>query len=335
MARRKRQGFFSQDERAEDDQARQREVEALISPRRITVQDIPVERIFPNPFQARRTFDGIDELAQSIRALGFATRLRIRPDPTQPGFFQLVFGERRLRAAKEAGLTEVPCEIADHTDDELIEIGLAENIQRRDLDPLEEARAFQTLIEQRDYTIRKLAERLGKDKGYIEGRLVLLRVPEDVQHMVEQRPDTIRAAREIAKLQTPEERQPLIEGVVDGTLSKEDIRSIVRESTQPAEQAEQANTPATTAPNAAPGEESPPPESPPQPARSKRPTQTTPQLLERDFRTLQTILARWNGLIEDHDQHALMLTYTDRVLREVTDLTNALQDAQSHSSESE
>jgi ParB family chromosome partitioning protein len=327
MARRRRQGFFSQDERTADDLARQREVEALITPRRIMVQDVPVERIFPNPFQARRTFDGIDELAQSIRALGFATRLRIRPDPTQPGYFQLVFGERRLRAAKEAELAEVPCEIAEHTDDELIEIGLAENIQRRDLDPLEEAHAFQTLIEQRGYTIRKLAERLGKNKGYIEGRLVLLRVPADVQHMVEQRPDTIRAAREIAKLQTPEERQPLIEGVVDGTLSKEDVRSIVRESMQPADQTAPEDMPSPAAPNTTPDTESPSPRPSPQPARAKRTTQTTPQILERDFRTLQTILARWNGLITDQDQHGLIRHYVDQVLREVTVLTNALHDA--------
>jgi hypothetical protein len=153
--------------------------------------------------------------------------------------------------------------------------------------------------------------------------------------MVEQRPDTIRAAREIAKLQTPEERQPLIEGVVDGTLSKEDIRSIVRESTQPAEQAEPERTPTTIPPDTSTGQEPPSPAPSSQPARSKRPTQTTPQILERDFRTLQTILARWNGLIEDHEQHALLMNYADHVLREVTSLTHTLQDAQAHASESE
>ena len=74
----------------------------------------------------------------------------------------------------------IPCEIADHTDSDLIEIGLAENIQRHDLDPLEEARAFQTFIDERGYSIRGLAERIGKDKSYVEDRLKLLQAPDDV-----------------------------------------------------------------------------------------------------------------------------------------------------------
>jgi ParB family chromosome partitioning protein len=327
MARRK--GFFNQTGRTEDDLARQREVEALLAPRQVVVQDVPIERIGPNPFQPRRTFDQIDELAQSIRALGFATRLRIRPDPAQAGYFQLVFGERRLRAAREAGLSEVPCEIAEHSDDDLIEIGLAENIQRRDLDPLEEAQAFQTLIDQRGYTIRKLAERLGKDKGYVEGRLVLLRVPADVQQMVDQRPDTIRAAREIAKLQTEEERQPLIAGVVDGTLSKEDIRAIVREATRAAEPAEPPGAAAPTDRS-----EQPATSAPARPAQRKPATLATPQMLERDFRTLQTILARWNGLVPEQDQHERMMHYIDQMLLDIAELTNALQAARAASTDS-
>jgi ParB family chromosome partitioning protein len=319
MAPRKRQGFFTQDEpSAPDDLARQRDVEALLAPRRVSIHDIPVERIRPNPFQARRTFTGIEELAHAIRALGFATRLRVRPDPDQPDYFQLVFGERRLRAASMAGLGSVPCEIAEHTDAEMIEIGLAENIQRRDLDPLEEAHAFQMLITQRGYTIRSLAERLGKDKGYVEGRLVLLRVPADVQEMVEQRPDTIRAAREIAKLGSPEERQPLIEGVVQGTLSKEDVRLIVREATHPAEVIAQAE--AGDAPPA------PEPVSPAPPARPQRAIPTTAQMVERDMRVVQTILTRWQGLVADQAQRTVLLPYAEHVLHELTALTHALRD---------
>ncbi|MDP9312166.1 MAG: ParB/RepB/Spo0J family partition protein [Chloroflexota bacterium] len=225
----KRKGFFNQEIRPEDELARQREVEALIAPRRVNIGDIPLERISPNPFQARRNFDGLHDLVQAIKAQGFTTRLRVRPDPAQPDHFQLVFGERRLRAAREAGLTGVPCEIADHTDDEMIEIGLAENIQRRDLDPLEEAQAFHTFIEQRDYTVRRLAERIGKDKSYVDDRLALLRTPADVQALIQQRPDSIRIAREIAKLDTPAERQPLIDAVIAGNLKTEDVRTIIRE----------------------------------------------------------------------------------------------------------
>ena len=191
--------------------------------------DLPIDRIRPNPFQARKTFTDLDQLAQAIAAQGFTTRLRVRPDPTATGFFQLVFGERRWRAAQMVGLTAIPCDIAEHSDDDLVEIGLAENIQRQDLDPLEEARAFQTFIDQRNYSIRRLAERLGKDRGYIENRLALLRLPSDVQQLVEQRPDSIDAARQIGTLSKPEERAPLIAQVSSGEMSAQTVRTIIRE----------------------------------------------------------------------------------------------------------
>ncbi|MBF6596554.1 MAG: ParB/RepB/Spo0J family partition protein [Thermaceae bacterium] len=223
-----RKGFFGGAPAQEDEEARQREVASLLPLRRVVIQELPVERIRPNPFQARQQFTNLDELSDAIKAQGFITRLRVRPDPTQSGYFQLAFGERRLRAARLAGLTEIPCEVAEHTDDELLEIGLAENIQRRDLEPLDEARAFHLFIEQRNYSIRRLAERIGKDKSYVADRLALLRTPEDVQRMIEQRPDTLRIAREIAKLATPEERRPLIDEVMGGKVNTEDVRHIIR-----------------------------------------------------------------------------------------------------------
>ncbi len=224
----RRKGFFTTATPA-DDQARERDLAALVQTRRTVVQEIGIERICPNPFQARQSFTDLEELADSIRVHGFTTRLRVRPHPSQPNTFELVYGERRLRAAALAGHTSVPCEIADHTDADLIEIGLAENIQRRDLDPLEEARAFTAFIEQRGYSVRSLAERIGKDKSYVESRLALLRMPSDVQEMVVQRPDTLRSAREIAKLATPATREPLIQAVVRGDLATTAVREVVRD----------------------------------------------------------------------------------------------------------
>lgn len=296
MAKRKR--FFEQVSRPEDDLARQRDVEALLAPRRVISQDIPIDRIQPNPFQARKQFEGIDEMAQAILSLGFTTRLRVRPDPQTQGMFQLVFGERRLLAAKQAELTEVPCDVADHSDEELIEIGLAENIQRRDLVPLEEARAFQTFIDQRGYTIRGLAERIGKDKGYVENRLVLLRTPEDVQEMVEQRPDTIRAAREIAKIPTADEREPLIEGILSGELSKDDVRTIVGNSES---------------------------------AKKKRNTEyisayKVSQALERDKRALRNMFARWDGwLMEEQIDQEAVLESISQLLEHAYKLSEAVK----------
>lgn len=256
---RRKGGFFAQVARPEDAAARQDDVATLLAPRRTAVQDIPVERIRPNPFQARRDFSDIGDLAQAIQAHGFTTRLRVRPDPAEPGFFQLVFGERRLRAAILAGMTAVPCEIADHTDEDLIEIGLAENIQRRDLTPLEEAQAFATLIAERGYSVRRLAERLGKDKGYVEDRLALLKAPAEVQQMVARRPDALRAAREIAKLDSPSARAALIAGVLAGDLSTQEVRALVREATPPPHSPAPASTEGATAMAAGAGRPDPPP----------------------------------------------------------------------------
>jgi ParB family transcriptional regulator, chromosome partitioning protein len=200
-----------------------------LPPRRTLPQTLPRQRIRPNPFQPRQKFPNLEELASAMRTHGFTSRLLVRPDPNEPGFFQLVYGERRLRAAELADIQEIPCDIGEYTDDELAEIGLAENIQRAELTPLEEADAFRRLIDTRGYSIRTLAERIGKDKGYVENRLALLRVPEDVQRMVTQRPDSLRAAREIAKVADPVVRHELIAGVIAEQLTDRAVRDRVQE----------------------------------------------------------------------------------------------------------
>lgn len=195
-----------------------------------SIQDISLLRIDTNPFQARRSFDDIEELAAAIQTQGFVTRIRVRPSPDKQGRYQLVYGERRMRAAQLAGLTEIPCEIVQQTDDEMIEIGLAENIHRRDLQPLEEAQAFRMLIDQRGYTHERLAKQIGKNRSYVEDRLALLRIPPDVQEMVKLRPESLRAAREIAKLPDPQTRKQLIKRVREGNLPQRSVRDLVREA---------------------------------------------------------------------------------------------------------
>ncbi len=288
--RRPRAGFFSTSTRPEDEAARQEDVAALLPQRRPVVQDIPIDRIAPNPFQARRSFDDLDELAEAIRVQGFTSRLRVRPHPESAHQFQIVYGERRLRAAHLAGLLAVPCDIADHSDTEMIEIGLAENIQRRDLTPLEEARAFRTLIDERTYSVRRLAERIGKDKSYVENRLTLLRVPDDVQHMVEQRPDSLRAAREIARLDDAGARAPLIAGVIAGELTTEAVREAVREArTLPLIQADEA--PVDTRPAPAPLD----------PLRTRR------RQIQKDITTLRVIVQRWAQWLDAGDGERALL----------------------------
>jgi ParB family chromosome partitioning protein len=298
MPPRRKSGFFGQQERPEDTLARQSDLAAVLTTRRTFPQDIALDLIEPNPFQARTNFADIEELAEAIRQQGFTTRLRVRPHPARPRTFQLVYGERRLLAAKQAGLDVAPCDVADHSDDELIEIGLAENIQRQDLEPLEEARAFQSFVDARGYSIRRLAERIGKDKSYVEDRLALLRTPADVQEMIAQRPDSLRAAREIAKLDAPADRRPLIAGVIAGELTTAAVRELVRET------------------SAAPAQ----PDKRPDAAPDLR------QIAQRDARTLRAILARWANLAQQgQEARALVAAQTEVLLREVQQLVEQLE----------
>ncbi len=222
MARTKRPSLseLDVDGRGDDgvERAYARSLSQIEKPRAL---DLAVERIDPNPFQARKAFVDIDDLEQSIRSHGFTSRLRVRPHPTIEGRFQLVYGERRLRAAIAAGLTQIPVEVAAHRDDEMIEIGLVENIQRADLQPLEEAAALKALMDRTGYSIRQLAERIGKSPGYVQGRLEVLRAPVDVREMVVERPDTLQAARVLARLPDAAARREIIAGLRDGSLTGE------------------------------------------------------------------------------------------------------------------
>ncbi|MDP9315453.1 MAG: ParB/RepB/Spo0J family partition protein [Chloroflexota bacterium] len=195
--------------------------------RRSTPMDIAIEQIDPSPFQIRRTFDNLEELAEAMRVHGFTSRLMVRAHPTVPDRYQLVFGERRLRAARLAGIGIIPCDVTQFDDRELLEIGLTENLQREDLDPLEEAEGLRRFMDEFGYTIREMAERTGKSKGYLDNRLGLLRAPVDLQQMVVARPDTLASVPVIAKLATVEARRPLIEGLTTGKLTATDVRTIV------------------------------------------------------------------------------------------------------------
>ncbi|HEY0737298.1 MAG TPA: ParB/RepB/Spo0J family partition protein [Herpetosiphonaceae bacterium] len=190
--------------------------------------DLPIDAIEPSPYQARQEFADLEELADSIRTHGFTSRIRVRPHPINPDRYQLVYGERRLRAARLAGLSMLPCDVAQHSDADLREIGLIENLQRQDLAALEEARAFRLMLDENGYSIRSLAERIGKSKGYIQNKLDLLRAPEDVQEMVNAHAETQSAGLIIAQLPTQEQRRPLIEGVVAGTLDTKAVRDMVQ-----------------------------------------------------------------------------------------------------------
>ena len=134
-------------------------------------RELALEDISPNPFQPRKRFDdeAIQELAASIRASGILQPILVRRFGSDE--FQLVAGERRLRAAGVAGLTRIPAVVRDVSDREMMELALVENIQREDLDPIEEAKAYHTLIEKVGFTHDQLSERVGKQRSSISNSL--------------------------------------------------------------------------------------------------------------------------------------------------------------------
>ena len=233
---RRKGGFASQEQKLDERPLEERTIARLLaldSTPQPGLHDLPIPLIDPNPYQARREFTDLDELADIIRVQGFTSRLRVRPHPTEDNRFQLVYGERRLRAAALAGLTRVPVEIVEHSDLEMVEIGLAENIQRRDLTLLEEARALRALMDAHRYSQVQMAKRLGKSAGYVQNRLDLLRAPEDVQEMVAARPETLGAARSLARVKDQTERGRLVAAITEGSLTGEQASARVQQLSDP------------------------------------------------------------------------------------------------------
>ncbi len=149
----------------------------------LTENELPINEIIPNRDQPRKTFDeaALEELAQSIKQHGVLQPLLVRPIPS--GGYQLVAGERRWRACRIAGLNKVPVVIKELTDTETMEIAIIENLQREDLNPIEEAEGLQALIDKCGYTQEEVAVSVGKSRPAIANSLRLLRLPQEVRDM--------------------------------------------------------------------------------------------------------------------------------------------------------
>jgi ParB family chromosome partitioning protein len=201
---------------------------SLLSPEGATkshgIRNVPVERIDPNPEQPRLTFDPetLNELAASITEHGVLQPILVRPGTA--GRYQLVAGERRWRASKIAGLKEIPALIEEIDDDTAMEIAIIENLQREDLSPLDEALMYERMTSDHGYSVRRLAQKLGKDKGYIENRLRLADAPPEIKQLVSLRKDTLSHAYELLKVEDPRKRRRLAEQVARGELSLVKLR---------------------------------------------------------------------------------------------------------------
>ncbi len=192
--------------------------------RSVGVRIVPVEHIESNPQQPRLAFnqDTLDELTASIREHGVLQPILVRP--TGQNRYQLVAGERRWRATKQAGLATIPALIEEIDDDTALEISIIENLQREDISPLDEAAMYDRMVREHGYSIRKLADKLGKDKGYLENRLRLADAPPEVRELVSLRKDTLSHAYELMKVDDPRKRKRLADQVARGELTLVKLR---------------------------------------------------------------------------------------------------------------
>lgn len=188
------------------------------------VRRMPIERVYSNPNQPRHHFDedALQDLAASIREHGVLQPVLVRP--RADGHYQIVAGERRWRAARIAGLTEIPVIVEQIDDGTALEIAIIENLQREDISPLEEADMFDRMTREHGYSLRKLATRLGKDKGYLENRLRLVDAPPEIRELVAIRRDTLSHAYELMKVDDPRKRRRLAKQVAAGELSLVKLR---------------------------------------------------------------------------------------------------------------
>jgi ParB family chromosome partitioning protein len=187
--------------------------------RSIGVRIVPIDHIEPNPEQPRMVFEpeALNELAASIREHGVLQPILVRP--LGPNTYQIVAGERRWRASRLAGLETIPALIEEIDDDTALEIAIIENLQREDLTPLDEAAMYDRMVHEHGYSIRKLADKLGKDKGYLENRLRLADAPPEIRELVSLRKDSLSHAYELMKVEDPKKRRRLAEQVARGELT--------------------------------------------------------------------------------------------------------------------
>lgn len=165
------------------------EIDKPSSPQEPVVQTdgkVPIEFITPNPRNPRRAFGDADltDLAQSIKEHGIVQPVVVRPSSAAPGRFEIIAGERRWRAAQRAGLTEVPVIVRDVNDRTALELAIIENVQRTDLNPIEEAMGYQQLIDDHSYTQADLGQVIGKSRSHVANTLRLLRLPDDIRGLL-------------------------------------------------------------------------------------------------------------------------------------------------------
>jgi ParB family chromosome partitioning protein len=192
------------------------------------LREVDIDLIEPNNVQPRTRFDEtqLEELAQSIKTNGVVQPILVRK--TNGGRYQIVAGERRWRAAQRAGLQRIPSVIRDVPDDKMLELALIENIQRQELNAIEEAYAYKRLIETFNLTQETVAQRVGRDRTFVTNYLRLLRLPEDIQRLVEENKLSMGHARALLGIDDADKQRQIARSIIERSLSVRDTERAVK-----------------------------------------------------------------------------------------------------------
>ena len=209
------------------------------------IETLPLREIEPDPGQPRKTFDDetLAELSASIAEHGLLQPIAVRPKPS--GGYLIVAGERRWRASRMAGLTEVPVIVKDVTDEQAMELALVENLQREDLDPVEEAAGIRELMTRCNLTQEQAARKLGKSRSALANSLRLLSLPETVLELLKSGFITIGHAKVVLGLPTPELQEEAAQMIADNQLNVRQAEALCKKLAKPAKEPVAAPLPST------------------------------------------------------------------------------------------
>ena len=202
-----------------------------IAPQEVpSVKQIQISSIELNPWQPRNHFDQekLEELAQSIRVKGVIQPILVRTHPKKKSTYELIAGERRLRASKLAGFTKIPAVVNEFTDQDILEVALIENIQRADLNALEESLAYRNLLEQHGYTQDELAKRVGKSRSAVANMIRLLNLPKTIQDEIAKGALSPGHGRCLLSLESEEKQNSLTQEVIEKGLSVRELEQRVQ-----------------------------------------------------------------------------------------------------------
>ncbi len=205
------------------------DISVLTGGERVVVKQIPLAQISPNPDQPRKSFNekGLAELADSIKEQGVFNPIILRTVKDKPYLYEIVAGERRYRAAKMANLTEIPALVKTLDDKNAMEIGLIENVQRENLNPIEEAEGYKNLMEECQYTLSDVSRLIGKSESYIRNLMRINSLPDSVKELIKEGRISASHARTIAVSENPEQ---LAHDIINDKLSVAETQKHVKKA---------------------------------------------------------------------------------------------------------